>query len=226
MKGILFKEPMIQAIMEGRKTQTRRLGGLEDMNRLVDYAGAANSPDMYSLMGFDGKVADFYRYAVTVESVNVGVVYKAKPRFRPGETVYVKEAIHRFNRTMASYTLDYTPVMYRGTAGRFEWRWKKDYLSSLHLPEDAARTHLLILTVEPQRLQDITEEDAIGEGIVQITANLDVFHWDPQIDKYKVHGFGTAKIAYAALWDSINPKLRWEVNPWVWRIEFQKVERV
>jgi len=228
LKGILFKPDMIKAIMEGRKTQTRQLYGLEDMNRLVDYAGAANSPAMYSLMGFDGKVADFYRYAVTVEAFNVGVVYKAKPRYLPGETVYVKEAWaamplpevfsveYQLDKAIRNITTKSEP-----THPCWNYASTPTYRTLMSMPQWAARTFLLILAVEPQRLQEITEEDAMAEGCMGGTRHI-VFGIIPAMDNQMIHV--SARHEYERLWDSINPKRKWASNPWLWKYTFKKLE--
>jgi hypothetical protein len=177
MKGILFKPDMIKAIMEERKTQTRRL----------------------------------------------------TPRYLPGETVYVKEGLIRVPRMWngdtgypceAVYSIDNVPSKCES------WPWQRDILSAMFLPQGLARTFLLIEDVKPQRLQEITEEDAIAEGITKITASLEVFHWDPQADKYKVHGFASARGAYISLWDSINkkPGTRFGDNPWDWAYTFKVIK--
>ena len=87
------------------------------------------------------------------------------------------------------------------------WCWK----SPIHLLRQWSRINRKILSVRPERLQDITEDDARGEGCFPIV------HSDGAVD------CGTRKSTFATLWDSINGKNHpWASNPWVWRIEFEK----
>lgn len=191
MKGILFKPDMIKAIVDGRKTQTRRLSGLKEINR---------EPDRWELLGAPSDVLLYFRFV----HIN-GKVMDIRPRYQVGEVVYLKEGIHRFSIEYASYSLDSTPVMCLLTASRFLWRWQRDTLSPMFLPQEAARHHIQITGVGLGRLREITEADVIAEGIEDI-------------------GAGDLRGMYAVLWDSINPKFPWDSNPWCWRYEFKKVE--
>lgn len=88
---------------------------------------------------------------------------------------------------------------------------------SIHMPFWASRLHLEITRVWPSRLQDMTEEEAIAEGIE--------YTGDQIQDGKKVCGSVSVVGTYAALWDRINgakPGRRWADNPWVWRIQFKK----
>lgn len=86
---------------------------------------------------------------------------------------------------------------------------------SMFLPYDLARTYWEILSVRPERLQDITDADLLAEGICPLEPD-DTDPWDDE-EIYYIPSF-------ADLWDSINPKkASWESNPWVWRYEGEKV---
>lgn len=168
MKGILFKPYMILAIVEGRKTQTRRIAYVE------------------------GEVL-------------------TRPRYQVGETVYIKEAIHRFNQKYASYDSDFTPVMFLLSANRFHWRWARDKLSPMFLPREAARYFIRVKDVRAERLQDIADEDAQKEGVTR-PPNYSLTPYYREWFKW--------------LWNNINKyPYRWEDNPWVWKYSFEKEEQ-
>jgi hypothetical protein len=80
------------------------------------------------------------------------------------------------------------------------------------MPKEAARIFLKVTDVRVERLQDITEEDAIAEGMSKTLVDGVVFI--------------SAKGNFHVLWDSLNIKrgYGWEANPWVWVIEFERVE--
>jgi hypothetical protein len=93
--------------------------------------------------------------------------------------------------------------------------------SPLHLPARFARDFIKILSVRPERLQEITEEDCITEGIYSNSIYKDVcFHWEK-----KDCGYETSRTAYHVLWNTINkPPYDWESNPWVWVYTFTGVD--
>jgi len=196
MKGILFKPDMFQAIIEKRKTVTRRTAGLEQLNEKpadVAYLGCNNYQEyMFEIFFPDG----------------TSTIKEVKPRYLPGETVYMKESY------CSNCCVDEndTEVCYRkddnGTCVKSRWQ------SPLFLPEKYARYFIRIISVRPERLQDITIQDVIAEGI------------SPCSDS--VNSVETMLSHYATRWNSINGKkvgYSWYDNPWVWRYEFELIER-
>ena len=123
-----------------------------------------------------------------------------KPRFQVGEVVYIKEA--------------WSPCIVPMSAEAIHFKmggWKHnqdDWHSPRFLKAANARYFIKIKDVRPERLQSITEADIGKEGCGHIEASVGLrIQW------------------YKELWDSINPKYPWSSNPWVWRIEFEKVEK-
>lgn len=211
MNGILFKPNMIKATAERRKTQTRRLSGLEEINK---------EPDNWKLVSFNGDFANFNKCYERGDGNLISITKEVKPRYHAGEVVYIKEKIVRKHNDLsvgydyATYTSDLTPVMFFRSLNRFVWRWKKDYLSPLHLPHEAARYFLKILSVKPQRLQEITLRDVETEGTPK---NFD--------DRPMVLPEEQERIKdYSLLWNSINKEHQWASNPFVWRYEFKLAE--
>ena len=144
MKGILFKPEMIQAIVEGRKTQTRRVIKAvafgQDWLRMQDRL-------IYRMPEHDYALIRLYT------------------RYQVGETVYIKERLQKIGEH-GIYFSDAKPVWFLGSANRLVWRWQKRWLSPLHCPHEAARHFIKITNVKVQRLQEITEEDAKAEGTI------------------------------------------------------------
>jgi len=179
MKGILFKPDMIKAIRENRKTVTRRLAGLKEINQ---------EPGKWELSGFNegGKldfgVVRFWRK----DDINIPALV-VKPRYQVGETVYIKEAHYRFGhwqatggvtengRTEYEFVAETEEVRYLenppdsfliGPYGYFNGTaWYKR--SPLFMPAWAARYFLKITDVRAEKLCGITEEDAIAEGTIR-----------------------------------------------------------
>ena len=195
MKGILFKPDMIKAIVDGRKTQTRRKANLPS-NICVNDSG------VYTLSWDNENECNWRR--------------DYYPRYQVGETVYVKEAIAKIPKVFDEVSGYHTEAVYKrdnSLVVGVSWVWKHDILSPMFLPESLARTFLKIVDVRAERLQCITEEDAEAEGVPQFEPG-----------DFPVSGatYGIYKERFYQLWDSLNAKrgYGWEVNPWVWRYEF------
>ncbi len=201
MKGILFTPDNIKAIMEGRKTQTRRL---------VKFHKAINPRSSLSVNGGIFSSGDTQK---ELELLNKGLI---KPdislsRYLPGETVYVKEAVKIMD------FLDHKGVVaYKTTANPDHETKSIKWTSPLFMPEWAARIFLKIISAEPQRLQDITGLDCEAEGIKDPSKIGEQIKTSTVWDDYM-------KKQYQILWDSINPKHPWSHNDWVWKYAFAKV---
>jgi len=206
MKGILVKPDMHKAIREGRKTQTRRLAGLKEINQEPDkwkYRSIANIPSGFFFLSDDGLERTIH------------------PRYQVGEVVYIKEAwaviklhdslkpseIPAYGRLPRWYKLDdpsprdtQCNPWPEGNMGK--WR------SPLFMPAWVARDFIKITDVRAERLQEITEEDAIKEGIPPFAPNG------------KVQSSTIPRKHYVSLWDSINPKYPYLSNSWNFRYEF------
>ena len=215
---ILFTGPMVRAILDGSKTMTRDTKGLKIINstavnfyhptRQKDTLGY--TPSMgYLWQGFNQGGSD---------------VFVKSPYGKPGDTLWVKETfqtdtyptgpLSSDERTIIIYCAD---VQY---PKRDMWR------SSILMPRWASRIQLRVTEIRVERIQDITEEDAIKEGI--ITWNKGPLAPLYFTDKKHVEscdlGHDTPRKAFRDLWDSIYAKRGrgWDVNPWVWCISFER----
>ncbi len=197
MKGILFSPDMIPAIIEGRKSQVRRLSGLEEINK---------EPDKWVYTRFDHKDSN--------ERITV------KPRYHPGETVYIKEAwaTEKKYDHLPPRDIPRTAHIHYMSDGVGEWPINLAIgrlRSPMFLMEWMARYFEKIKSVKAERLQSISWADCLAEGIIQ------------EGDDFCAQGtpklrYSVPQGAYLQLWDSINkPKL---FNPWVWRYEFELVK--
>ena len=179
MKGILFKQNMVQAIMHNSKTVTRRLQGLNKVN---------SYPEEWAVAGTDGLGTFGFKNLYTSMRLTL------RAPLRPGQVVYVKEGWKDRLLTSAEVP-EHVEI--------------KVWNSPMFMPAWAARIFLEIVSVRSERLQTITEDDAIAEGI------------------HAGASWITSPIEqYAALWDSINtkPGTRWADNPFVFRYEFRRTE--
>ena len=228
MRGILFKPDMIQASVEGRKTNTRRAeAGLKEINK---------EPDSYynPFPSYDGTWGFHYK-----DYMNK-IVY-VKPHYQVGETVYIKEAWYydMFPQEITDGIRDKKAVYYRldGEASeQFEcWSDFEGWQSPLFMPEWAARYFPVITDVRAERLQEITFDDCLAEGIVDspfwVNPNYEAdklkrdYAKDCPGETPSEDGIDEGWNEYAHqvfrnLWNSIN-KEKWESNPWVFAYTFR-----
>ena len=188
VKGILFNTEMVRAILDGRKTCTRRIV----KPQITAHYGAQC----------------------------------IKPPYQPGDILYVRETWERFEcwncegdergncpKEPKKSVLDKTCgcYMYRATDGiSGDAKWHP----SIHMPKEAARIWLKVTDVRVERLQDISGEDLIKEGIdlfqsnyVRVAFNEFKNIWNSTIKKSDIDRYG------------------WDSSPWVWVIEFERCEK-
>lgn len=189
-RPILFSAPMVRAILAGTKTQTRRVVKPRDLAWMDEHQGL--------------------REPCNAERCPYG---------RPGQRLWVRES-HWWFKDEPDHSCGYYPpkltredVEYRadGDDGRKAWR------PSIHMPRWASRITLEITGVRVERLRDISEADAIAEGI---TRDRDGHGWQVEDGR---HYSDDPRESYASLWETINGPGSWGANPWVWCIAFKRV---
>lgn len=127
------------------------------------------------------------------------------------------------------YDADYAPagLPWEERDNLKTWGWKRR--PSIHLPRKGSRILLEIESVRVERLQAISEEDAIAEGIDELSAIFRVRRWrdyaqrSSEGDLGEVDGFTRAAASYSTLWESINGAGSWAANPWVWCVSFRRI---
>lgn len=201
-KGIIFSAPMVRALLDGTKTQTRRL---------ITKPSALNALAVFSpaFLELPGN-ADIVSYA-------------------PGDRLYVREA-HGFNHyeyergrvpKVRPADLEDQYLSYRATEDDCEIRQCLRYRPSIHMPRWASRLTLTVTDVRVQRLQDISEADAIEEGI-QRSPHGNGDQWLDYPAGSSAAGWLDPRDSYRSLWNSLHtePGTRWEDNPWAVAVSF------
>lgn len=251
-RPILFSTPMVQAILDGRKTQTRRV--IKPQPEAVDLVQHKTIPfngspefllknikcpygqpgdsvwqkGMIPCSGYyyiKGETDEFPLYLWKVEDednpghyfITWGYNENDDPESievegwhidtiewkRPGDVLWVRETW-----TEEYFTVDHTmredhQFMYKADQyGERKINWKP----SIHMPKIACRIKLKITNIRVERLQDISERDAEAEGVIRIEL-YKTFVWE-----------------YETLWEIINGKGSWDKNPWVWVVEFKRID--
>jgi hypothetical protein len=207
-RPILFSAPMVRAILEGRKTVTRRAVKGSGLNFLADF-----TPEYFAL-----PENHFCPYG------------------KPGDRLWVRETWYcdHFEVMRGPYlkpddldigeALDDGTLVYAADGLTPYEQEQPSWKPSIHMPRWACRILLEITDVRVERLQEISEGQARAEGIRPMRDGSDT--WVSREGPAKlVTPWPTAKEAFSDLWDSINGPHAWEANPWVWAITFRRVEQ-
>lgn len=168
---------------------------------------------------------------------DVSIRYTESLRWAVGMTLWVKETFCYTYDTEDHPELEGCPQEQWDTGLAYKADGKPFYMfdkwkPSIHMPRTASRITLLITDIRVERLQDITEEDAIAEGIDVFNNPCAAFgshgkYYDYS-QKHRTHTvadklLNTAKESYKTLWESINGKGSWDANPFVWVIKFERI---
>ncbi|WP_241301101.1 hypothetical protein [Burkholderia cenocepacia] len=205
-RPILFSGPMVRAILEGRKTQTRRIVSPPNGYRWLDL----NAGTMVNNGGHKKHITDlprrlgasgdrlWVRETCRADELNSGldgVRYPADGAFRA-----IDDASDAAGRWVELYA-------YRGQTGAT--------VPAIHMPRWASRITLEITGVRAERLQSIEWDEAIAEGIR-----------DPRRAARRVDPIDGTVAQFRQLWDGLNAARGhgWDTNPWVWVVAFRRIE--
>lgn len=234
---ILFSAPMVQALLAGRKTQTRRLLNPQPIEPITP-----------PLISFNHGRAE-YSLGPKDRKASGDLLFRRLPIF--GDRLWVKETWNTFwlsqdleeswptahipktdpreqNEGRNHVVLDYATAGLPGTdAGKGPWR------PSIFMPRWASRLTLFVTDMRIQRLHDISEADALAEGIFRrdgfiLKDGREIADWSWQDEdcSFEVNGSDPVE-GYRLLWDSINtdPGKQWRDNPWIYAVTFRVEQR-
>lgn len=205
-RPILFSGSMVRAILDGRKTQTRRALKVQPLG----------------VLSMNGDKAGVEWIGHMQNDPSHGTIFRCKFG-KPVDTLWVRETWARDDedgqiiyRADIGRTVDADDFERNRKDGAPGYRWKP----SIHMPRLASRILLEVVAVRVERLNDISESDAIAEGVQALTGDFSGCFVVP--GGYAMSST-TAKACYARLWESINGPGSWDANPWVWVVEFTRV---
>lgn len=228
-RPIIFSAPMVRALLDGRKTQTRRLLKPQP----VWEPSTASTEGCVLGAGWSwGQCRRCHQETIALAAADT-------VSFRRGDRVYVRES-HLIRRSIpcmphewdwqslsgpvVHYLADGGELQHHGdrSTGRGIYHGPVEKgRPSIHMPRWASRLTLFVEEVRVQRLQDISEDDAVAEGIIEYEPTDE----DPAEFSYVEGGdiWNNARSAYAALWDNLHtePGTRWDDNPWIYALTFR-----
>ncbi|OSB61579.1 morphogenetic protein [Klebsiella pneumoniae] len=185
-RGMIFNGEMVRAILDGRKTQTRRpvKFPVHDKNLGCELAGNELAGEL--------SAGNYLNSAFG----------------KPGDRIWVRETWAEAGASAPDLKLyranypEHVPSIYENVPPAEEIRWTP----SIHMPRWASRILLEITDVRVERLRSMSQDDARAEGVIAASGPME------------------AGLAFRELWDSIYGEESWKANPWVWVIEFKRVE--
>lgn len=215
-KPILFSTDMVQALLAGRKTMTRRIVDPQPENTNAKGKKVIKVADWFT--GLPDRGPAYYWKDNGCWNSSKPFKYKYG---KDGDILWVREKFAK----RCTPNGDWSPKLgYCYCADNDPLNQHKKWKPSIHMPKDACRIFLQITNVRVERLKDITEEDAIAEGVEKQFSHL--FQEWRYKDYAKVKDDWRSPISsFQSLWASLNGFDSWDENPWVWVIEFKRINK-
>ena len=209
IKPILFNTEMVRAILDGRKTCTRRL---------VRFLPGENPQ-------WTGYIRDGL---MLYNGRNEPCIIKAP--YQPGDTLYVRETWCGLPVNEAGHMRGHTIYYYKADGELRPKGWRGTWHPSIHMPKEASRIWLKVTDVMVERLKDITEDGALREGSQGIRCNHVALGEHGCTDCMNTGWIEPPQVEFMQIRNSTIKKsdidrYGWDANPWVWVIEFERCEK-
>jgi hypothetical protein len=236
-RPILFSAPMVRAILDGSNTQTRLVVKPKISETMEWFGGKSDADDdreLDELLGQRNEEKGLRVWCSDYPEEGSEVI--RCPYGQPGDRLWVRQEHYRFGHWEA------VPGV-RTKGGRQKWKFVEDIDQTLYdapelyrkgrhhkdpatpawhkrlarfMPRALSVINLEVVGIRVERLQDISEADALAEGVRQYS----------MLERIQAGQDRWARHAYRDLWESINGPGSWEANPWVWAIEFKQIKQV
>jgi hypothetical protein len=217
---------MVLAILKGRKTQTRRKAPIRELN-ILQHPGDMITWSVSFLKAVKGVLSNHSGGKFSDLQARSIIASQFNPYGKPGDTLWVREGwrtLQKWNDLAPRHLPDdQDKIDYLADGGGRNplWAWGKGR-PSIHMPRWASRISLKVTDVKVERLQHISEADAIAEGV-------DLERYVRVSDSGGVHASGEAEpteplAEFQALWTSINGAESWQANPWVAVYTFERIK--
>ena len=205
IKPILFNTEMVRAILDGRKSCTRRI--CKDANEYT-------VPDM-EFYDADKRTYAVHNFADLEHTEKLSIGERTCP-ICPGDILYVRETWCALPVNEAGHMRGHSVYYYKADGDLRPEGWRGNWRPSIHMPKEAARIWLKVTDVRAERLWEISADGIRNEGLSSAAAHC-----------------GDMEIAlkeWEKLWNSTIPKkdidrYGWQANPWVWVIEFKRCDK-
>lgn len=230
-RGILFSGAMVCALVAGTKTQTRRIVKPQPARVFSPGDAPIQAGEVYAYATLD----EGWMIVRAGRQPRENALLARCPYGLPGDTLWVRETTYGAplpnfltgeptNATVGFYSADDEEVVER--AGfNLAWWYSRAVCPAIHMPRVASRITLRMVDVRVERLNEISEADALAEGVIwsERWSGFVVPGVEHPNKDFPVLSRPTAREQYAALWDTINGPGAWLGNPWVWVYTFARI---
>jgi hypothetical protein len=201
---LLFSTPMVQALLDDRKNQTRRTKGLEQVN------------DNLNII-LDIKLITDPEITYALIRTNDGGNYKVDCPYHLGDVLWVRETFREIEQDNGKPRYEFKATETINLSDK----WKP----SIFMPKTACRIFLKIKSIRIERLQEISERDAKAEG-AKDTLKISEFECMKDLGKWIIpRPFSQHQFGFLSIWCQINGCESWLLNPYVWVYEFEKTAK-
>lgn len=215
IKPILFNTEMVRAILDGRKTCTRRLVKPQPKSKLC-YTFAGSDSDTW---GYPNRTAHEIwgeEFKLPNDITEEELSKRWNPPYHTDDILYVRETWCGLPVNEAGHMRGHTIYYYKADGELRPKGWRGTWHPSIHMPKEASRIWLKVTDVRVERLQEITSEQICREGV--------------EVEYPHVLNGEEKRYAFSRLWDSTIKKsdldrYGWNASPWVWVIEFERCEK-
>jgi len=219
IKPILFNTEMVRAILDGRKSCTRRIN--KDAN---DYV----VPDM-DFYDSDKRTYAVHNYSDKEHTDKLSTAERTCP-ICPGDILYVRETWCALPVNEAGHMRGHCVYYYRADGELRPEGWRGTWHPSIHMPKEAARIWLKVRDVGVERLKDMTNNDALKEGAEGVRCDHAGLGAYGCTDCMNTGWLEPPLLEFMDIWNSTIKKsdldrYGWNANPWVWVIEFERCEK-
>lgn len=209
VKPILFNTDMVKAILDGRKTCTRRL--------------------VKFLSGKNPKWTGYIKDGSMLYNGKNEPCIRTQP-YQPGDILYVRETWCALPVNEAGHMRGHSVYYYKADRDLRPEGWRGNWHPSIHMPKEAARIWLKVTDVRVERLHDITYNGALREGSEGIRCDHVALGVHGCTDCMNTGWIEPPQVEFMQIWDSTIKKpdldqYGWDANPWVWVIEFERCDK-
>lgn len=233
IKPILFNTEMVRAVLEGRKSCTRRIVKPQQFIGMLPDKCKNGAPEKF----LKEKKLMFKPYCDMTDIELINTAYKAP--YQPGDILYVRETWHKYIKRVGEGESCHLAEFYgyKASVANSEDA-EEPWHPSIHMPKEAARIWLKVTDVRVERLQDIDEDGVWNEGfrftppcLTRVSADGHTCDLDgPCTSHIKYCDMTMGELFGRELWNSTIKKSDidrhgWDANPYVWVIEFERCEK-
>jgi hypothetical protein len=226
-RPMLYSTVMVQALLNGTKTKTRRTQGLEDLNQSNEiydwqFVTIYSDDDEKSVIGFKARNGFSDTWKEVFKKINIGDIIWVRETFFESSIPAFPEPITWLQLEYGASEQTIRNIIYKADFPNISVKWKP----SLFMPKSACRLWLKVTNVRVEKLQDISEEDAINEGIIDSLLELPInaHHYHNYLATSQNDEEADSAIdSYKSLWQKINGKDSWDANPFVWVYDFEVI---